>query len=154
MLKKSLYVLLISMLPLIELRGAIPVGAAMDLPFDLYAPLAVLGNLIPVPFILLYIPRILDWLAKFRAFAGIVAWVRKKADKHSEKILKGAFVGLTLFVLIPLPGTGAWTGALVASLFDLPKRRSMLAITLGVIGCAVIMTLASEGVISFLNFLL
>ena len=153
-MKKYILAFLISMVPLIELRGAIPVGAAMDLPFYLYAPLAVLGNLIPVPFILLYIPRILDWLAKFRAFAGIVAWVRKKADKHSEKILKGAFVGLTLFVLIPLPGTGAWTGALVASLFDLPKRRSMLAITLGVIGCAVIMTLASEGVISFLNFLL
>lgn len=151
---KLLYVLLISMLPLIELRGAVPIAAAMGLPFYLYAPIAIIGNLIPVPFILLFIPKILDWLAKFHAFEGIVTWVRKKADKHSERILKGAFLGLCLFVLIPLPGTGAWTGALVASLFDLPKRRSMLAITLGVLGCAVIMTLASEGVVSFLNFLL
>lgn len=151
---KLLYVLLISMLPLVELRGAIPVAAAMDLPFYLYAPAAIIGNLIPVPFILLYIPRILDWLGKFRAFEGIVAWVRKKADKHSESILNGAFAGLALFVLVPLPGTGAWTGALVAALFDLPKRRSMLAISLGVLGCAIIMTLASEGVVSALSFLL
>ena len=151
---KCLYILLISMLPLVELRGAIPIAAAMELPFYVYAPIAVLGNLIPVPFILLYIPRILDWLEKFRAFEGIVLWVRKKADKHSARILNGAFIGLMLFVLIPLPGTGAWTGALVASLFELPKRRSFFAIALGVLGCAVIMTLASEGVVSFLSFLL
>ena len=151
---KLLYVLLISMLPLIELRGAVPAAAAMGLPFYFYAPIAILGNLIPVPFILLYIPKILDWLATFRAFEGIVAWVRRKADKHSERILKGAFIGLLFFVLLPLPGTGAWTGALVAALFELPKRRSLLAITLGVIGCCVIMTLASEGVVSALSFLL
>lgn len=151
---KLLYVLLISMLPLIELRGAIPVAAAMGLPFYFYAPIAILGNLIPVPFILLFIPRILDWLGKFHAFESIVSWVRRKADKHSERILKGAFIGLLLFVLIPLPGTGAWTGALVAALFELPKRRSFVAISLGVLGCAVIMTLASEGVLSFLSFLL
>ena len=151
---KLLYVLLISMLPLIELRGAVPAAAAMGLPFYFYAPIAILGNLIPVPFILLYIPKILDWLATFRAFEGIVAWDRRKADKHSERILKGAFIGLLFFVLLPLPGTGAWTGALVAALFELPKRRSLLAITLGVIGCCVIMTLASEGVVSALSFLL
>ena len=153
-MKNLIYVFLISILPLIELRGAVPVGAALGLPFYLYAPAAVLGNLLPVPFILLFIPKILDWLGGFRLFAPVVAWVRRKADKNSARILNGAFWGLMVFVLIPLPGTGAWTGALVAALFDLPKRRSMLAITLGVLGCCVIMTLASEGVVSFLKFLL
>ena len=119
-MKNLLYVFLISMLPLIELRGAVPVGAMLGLPFYLYAPAAVIGNLIPVPFILLFIPKILDWLARFRFFAPIVAWVRKKADKNSKKIVQGAFWGLLAFVMIPLPGTGAWTGALVSALFDLP----------------------------------
>ena len=153
-MKNLLYVFLISMLPLIELRGAVPVGAALGLPFYLYTPAAVIGNLLPVPFILLFIPKILDWLGRFKLFAPVVAWVRKKADKNSAKIMNGTFWGLLLFVLLPLPGTGAWTGSLVAALFDLPKRRSMLAITLGVLGCCVIMTLASEGVVSFLKFLL
>ena len=153
-MKNLIYVFLISILPLIELRGAVPVGAALGLPFYLYAPAAIFGNLLPVPFILLFIPKILDWLGGFRLFAPVVTWVRRKADKNSARILNGAFWGLMLFVLIPLPGTGAWTGALVAALFDLPKRRSMLAITLGVLGCCVIMTLASEGVVSFLKFLL
>ena len=153
-MKNLLYVFLISMLPLIEFRGAVPVGAMLGLPFYLYASAAVIGNLIPVPFILLFIPKILDWLARFRFFAPVVAWVRKKADKNSKKIVQGAFWGLLAFVMIPLPGTGAWTGALVSALFDLPKRRSMLAITLGVLGCCVIMTLASEGVLTFLDFLL
>ena len=205
MWKKALYVFLISILPIIELRGAIPVGAALELPFYLYAPLAVLGNLLPVPFILLFIPKILDLLERVKLFRPIIRWVREKADraflklqkyrKNEEKISGegernttpdegvslateeaclateavsqcddergvtsgkklslGAFLGLLLFVMIPLPGTGAWTGSLVASLFDFPKRQSLLAITLGVLGACVIMTLASEGVVSIFQF--
>lgn len=183
MWKKALYVFLISILPIIELRGAIPVGAALDLPFYFYAPLAVLGNLLPVPFILLFIPKILDLLERVKLFRPVIQWVREKADKaflkmqkykekqeeaptldplpdapsHTEekgakKLSLGAFLGLLLFVMIPLPGTGAWTGSLVASLFDFPKRQSFLAITLGVLGACVIMTLASEGVVSAFRF--
>ena len=205
MWKKALYVFLISILPIVELRGAIPVGASLDLPFYIYAPLAILGNLLPVPFILLFIPKILDWLERFRLFRPLIQWIRKKANRGLIKMQKydkkataqeesatpltdeadtpcaeqippeteqiptvaeegaapkkktlsvGAFLGLLLFVLIPLPGTGAWTGSLVASLFDFPKKQSLLAVTLGVLGACVIMTLASEGVVSIFNFFL
>ena len=124
--------------------NAVPAAAAMGLPFYFYAPIAILGNLIPVPFILLYIPKILDWLATFRAFEGIVAWVRRKADKHSERILKGAFIGLLFFVLLPLPGTGAWTGALVAALLNMKTKYALLSIFLGILTAGVIMTVGSE----------
>lgn len=179
-MKNLLYVFLIAILPIIELRGAVPVGAALGNDIFLNAFAAILGNLLPVPFILLFIPKILDLMERVRFLAPIVRWVRRKADKHKGKILKdeadalpteiadapdgtaakkkkrgaaAAFWGLMLFVLIPLPGTGAWTGSLIAALFDMPMKRSLLAVTLGVLGCAVIMSLASYGVVGFLSFL-
>ncbi|MBQ8268461.1 MAG: small multi-drug export protein [Clostridia bacterium] len=183
-MKNIIYIFLISILPIIELRGAIPVGAALGVPFYWNYLCAVVGNMLPVPFILLFIPKILDFLARFKIFRPVVEWVRKKADKHSAKIVSdgvaaeknaeaaceessevkaenevqpkkkrfdGAFWGLLLFVMIPLPGTGAWTGSLIAALFDLPKRRSFLAALLGVLGAGVIMCLASYGVVGFLK---
>ena len=182
--KDVIWVFFISILPIIELRGAIPVGAALGLPFYINYLCAVIGNILPVPFILLFIPKILDFLARFKTFRPMVEWLRKKALKNKDKIARsntgtgvdsegeteldianvkladtkrsmpaGAFFGLMLFVLIPAPGTGAWTGALVASLFNYPKRRSFLSILLGVLGCGVIMCLASYGVLGFLSFL-
>lgn len=173
----ELYVFIISVLPLIELRGAIPVGTALGLPWYINAPLAIIGNILPIPFILLFITKVFDWLAKFKIFRPVIEWLRKKANKHSTKVLGqegqsapegdvpnstegrrkmsvGIFIALMMFVALPVPGTGAWSGALVASLFDLPKRQSFLAILLGVVICAVIMTLASYGVLGFLKFLL
>jgi uncharacterized membrane protein len=162
-LPKELYVFLISMLPIIELRGAVPVGTAIGLPFYVNYILAVLGNILPVPFILLFIPKILDLMEKVKIFRPIVKWVREKADKYKGKIIKsegnetlnaGFFLALMMFVAIPLPGTGAWTGSLGAALFGLPKRSSLVAISLGVLICGVIMCLASYGVLGFLKFLL
>ena len=180
-MKNLLYVFLIAILPIVELRGAVPVGAALGNDAFLNAFAAILGNLLPVPFILLFIPKILDLLERVRFFAPVVRWVRRKADKHKGKIIKdeaeplteamtdtaaetdtkkskrgaaAAFWGLLMFVLIPLPGTGAWTGSLIASLFDMPLKRSLPAVTLGVLGCAVIMSLASYGVVGFLNVFL
>lgn len=187
--KNIFWVLFISMVPLIELRGAIPVGSVLGLPFYLNYALAVVGNLIPVPFILLLIPYVLDIMERFKIFRPIVRWVRSKAMKNKHKIgaksspnpsealdyaefdsnansvhtdssdncsemPRGAFLGLLLFVLIPFPGTGAWTGSLVASLFGFPKLKSFLAIMLGVLGCGLIMCLASYGVLGFLSFLI
>lgn len=172
-MKNIVYVFLISILPLVELRGAIPVGAGLGVGFLPNFIAAVLGNLLPVPFILLFIPKILEFLSRFKPFRPIVSWLWRKAEKHSGKIiqgedstdasdaeskkarlyLSGAFVGLMTFVLLPIPGTGAWTGSLVAALFKLPFWRSFLAVTLGVLGCAVIMSLASYGVVGFLSFL-
>ena len=175
-LPREVYVFLISLLPFIELRGAIPVGAALGIPFYLNFLLSVLGNMIPVPFILLFIPKILKFLSKFKFFRPITDWLHRTADKHSKRVLKSQgelpdeeqtagesekalmtpaiFTALMLFVALPIPGTGAWSGALVASLFSLSKKYSFLAILLGVIICGVIMTLASYGVISFLSFLI
>ena len=164
-MKNIVYIFLISILPLIELRGAIPVGAALGVPYYTNYIAAVIGNMLPIPFILLFIPKILDSLGKFRLFAPVVEWLRKKADKHSARILNeggekkrkfrldGAFFGLLFFVMLPIPGTGAWSGALVAALFRLPKLRAFIAILLGVLLCGVIMSLASYGVVGFLNFL-
>lgn len=200
--KNAFWVLFISMVPLIELRGAVPVGAVLDLPFYVNYIVAVIGNLLPVPFILLFIPTILNWLERFKLFRPIVQWLHKKADKNRGKIDKaeggesdpvsnsdtvaevkadlkvnadaenvqtaetaqaqpagkakmsvGTFIALMLFVLIPAPGTGAWTGALVASLFGFSRIKSFAAIALGVLGCGVIMCLASYGVLGFLSFL-
>ena len=172
------WVLFISMVPFIELRGAVPVGAVLGLQFYMNFIVAVIGNLIPVPFILLLVPFALDIMERFKIFRPIVKWVRDKADKNrlkidadinngkeentnrtgeddnkNQKMSRGAFFGLMMFVLLPLPGTGAWTGSLVAALFNFPKMKSFLAIMLGVIGCGVIMCLASYGVLGFLSFL-
>ena len=185
-LPSELYVFLISILPIVELRGAIPVGAALGVPFYINYPLSVLGNMLPVPFILLFIPKILDFLMRFKLFRPVVLWLRKKADKHKGKVLRdgeekpegeklpegeacqcesldstntirpmtrGIFIALLLFVAIPAPGTGAWTGGLIASLFNLPRRSSALSILLGVLLSGVVMCLASYGVLGFLSFL-
>ena len=176
-----LWVFFISMLPIIELRGAIPVGCGLGLPYHINFILAVTGNLLPVPFILLLIPHVLNVMERFKIFRPIVQWVRNKAIKyrekivvedqvsclgsdtfdsqtgsvgHKEKMTHGAFFGLLLFVLAPLPGTGAWTGALVASLFNFPKLKSFLAITLGVLGCGILVSLISYGILGFLTFLI
>ena len=176
-IRDVLWVFFISILPIIELRGAIPVGAALDLPFYVNYACAVVGNILPIPFILMFIPKVLEFLNRFKIFKPIIGWVYKKAQKYSAKIegegaeintetgeivkknnegkmSLGAFVALLLFVMIPLPGTGAWTGALIASLFGLPKKKSFLAILLGVLCAGVLMCLASYGVVSFLKIFL
>ncbi len=167
----ELWVFLISMVPFIELRGAIPVGTALGLPFYYNFAVAVIGNMIPVPFILLLIPKILEWLGKFKTFAPLVNWLRSKAEKSKSKVIgednettlteggrmpkmkmtPGIFTALMLFVGLPLPGTGAWSGALIASLFNIQKRWSILSIFLGVLIAGVIMTLGSYGVVGFFN---
>ena len=153
-MKNIVYIFLISMLPIIELRGAIPIAAMLEVEYYYAFAVSVIGNLLPVPFILLFIPKILEFLGKFKPLEPVVGWVLKKADKHSKKVLSGAFIGLLSFVMLPIPGTGAWTGALIAALFKLPFWRSMLAIALGVIGCGIIMSLATYGAVGFLSFLL
>ena len=147
MIKNCLWVLFISMVPVIELRGAIPVGFALGLPIWLCFILAVVGNFLPVPFILLFIRKILSWMKTVKHLDKIALWLEKKAQKHSDKVMKGVASGLFLFVAIPLPGTGAWTGALVASLFDMRMKYALPAILLGVVVAGVIMTLLSYGLI-------
>lgn len=220
-LPRELYIFVISMLPIIELRGAVPVGALLDTPAVINYVVAVAGNMLPIPFILLFIPRILDFLERFKLFRPVVAWLKGKAQRGSEKMgvtekngqkicaaeaendvpavvceqdlaaendvptvvceqdlavengeeksaeaeveatviptrkmTRALFISLLLFVALPVPGTGAWSGSLVASLFGLPKKESFLAILFGVLICGVIMCLASYGVLGFLSFLI
>ena len=151
---KELCVLFCSMLPIIELRGAIPLGAGFGLPWWQTYIIAVIGNMLPVPFILLFIRKILAWMHTTKYFKGIAQWLEKKAHSKSDRVLRYASLGLVLFVGIPLPGTGAWTGALIASLLDMRMKYSLPAIFAGVCLAGVIMCCASYGMVSFLSFLL
>lgn len=139
------------MLPLFELRGSIIVGAAMGIPWWINYIVSVCGNLLPIPFILLFIRGILRWMKGVKGLSKIALWLEKKAHKHSAKVMKYATFGLFLFVAIPIPGTGAWTGALIAALFEMRLKYSLPSITLGVLTAGVIMVCASYGFVGFLN---
>ena len=142
-------IFLISMIPILELRGGLLAAspAFLDVPILRAIPICILGNLIPIPFILLLIEKVLDWMEKVPGFDKIAIWLRKKADKHKGQVEKYGFWGLVLFVGIPLPGTGAWTGSLVASLLHMKIRKSFPAIFLGIMIATVIMSLLSYGLI-------
>ena len=213
MFKKILYVFLISIVPVIELRAAIPAGAMLGLPFYWNYIAAVLGNMLPVPFILLFIPAVLAFMKRHHIFPRLVGWIERKglrgaeklraksgeetpaatgeyagstrgtvpdagdaassaegvipameaatvteesaeetrAEKKKMRVTFGVCLGLFAFVAVPLPGTGAWTGALVASVCGLPKRYAIPTILLGVMTAGVIVSLASYWVVSALR---
>lgn len=140
---------LISMIPLLELRGSIIVaGSILRLPFVETFIAAVIGNMLPIPFILLFIEKIFGWMKKVNGLRKFPEWIEAKAMKKSEQIEKYGYLGLFLFVAIPLPGTGAWTGSLLAVLFGMKPKKSLLFIFLGVLTAGLIMSLVSFGVIN------
>ena len=143
-------VLLCAMIPIIELRGAIPLGAALGLPWWQSYLFAVIGNMLPVPFILLFIKKIIAWMTNSRVgfFNKFGNWLTNKAEKNRARIEKYSFLGVCLFVAIPLPVTGAWTGSLVAAVIDMKFWKALLSCLLGVMIAGVIMTLASYGVVA------
>lgn len=144
------YVFLISMLPIIELRGAIPVAFALGLPpFEAYI-VSVIGNLLPVPFILLLITPVCNYLKQTRLFSWFPRLVESKVEKNRDKVTRYAVFGLFLFVAIPLPGTGAWTGALVASFLDFRFRDAFVSILCGVLAAGIIMLILSYGVLGMI----
>ena len=154
--KDLIYVFFCSMVPVIELRGSLIIGAGLDVPIFANYLVSVIGNIIPVPFILLFIRHILHWMEKTPKFKldKIAHFVMGIADKNKEKVLRYATFGLFIFVAIPLPGTGAWTGSLVAAMLDMRFKRAFPAILAGVMCAGVIMSLAAYGVFGFLEFLL
>ena len=149
-MKKYLIVFLVSMVPLIELRGAIPYAVGFHLPIVPSCIVAVLGNMVPVPFIFLFARRILEWGADKRWIGPFCSWCldkgQKAVHKMEEKAGTGLYVALLLFVGIPLPGTGAWTGTLAASLLGMDFKKSVLYIMLGVLLAGAIMLAGSLGV--------
>lgn len=151
---KYLITFLISMVPVIELRGAIPYGVAAGLEPWLVYPLAALGNLLPVPFILLFIRKILHWMKRYEKLGKIAVKLEERAANKSGTVRKSEFIGLLIFVAVPLPGTGAWTGALIAALMDMRLKRALSAITLGVLAAGLIVTLVMVLGIEALSFFL
>lgn len=136
-----------AMVPVIELRGAIPVGVAAGLPPDVACITAILGNLVPVPFIMLLTRKVFDWLRDTRFFGPRIEWLEKRAHLKGRLVRKYRLPGLIVLVGIPLPGTGAWTGALVAALLDIRLRSAIPAILLGLIIAGGITTAVTMGVI-------
>ena len=143
---------IISLFPILELRGGLLAAspAFLDVPLSLALPICIIGNLLPIPFVLLFIERILLLMEKWGPTKGVALWVRRKAEKNKGKIERYEFWGLVLFVGIPLPGTGAWTGSLVAALLHIPRRKTFLACILGVLFASCIMTVVSYGVLGSL----
>lgn len=150
MLKKYLYIFLISMVPLVELRGSIIVSQGFQLPLLQSYIVCVIGNMLPVPVIYLFARKVLEWgkdkkyIGKFFTFC--IEKGHKGGEKLKQKAGRGLFVALLLFVGIPLPGTGAWTGTLAASFLDMGFKKSVIAVLLGVLLAGVIMGIASAGV--------
>ena len=150
MIKKYLIVFLISMVPLIEIRGAMPYAVGFGLPLVPSCIVAVLGNMLPVPFIFLFARKILEWGKDKKVIGGFFTWCLEKGEKGGRKLEakagRGLYWALLLFVGIPLPGTGAWTGTLAASMLNLDFRKSVLYVLLGVLLAGAIMLAASLGV--------
>ena len=145
-------VFLISMVPILELRGGLLAAgpAILDIPQWQAIPICIVGNLIPIPFILLLITKIFDWMKGTKKLKPMVEKLEKKAMSKSANIEKYEFWGLVIFVGIPLPGTGAWTGALIAALLGIRSRKAFPAIVLGVFLAAFLMTVLSYGVLGAL----
>ena len=141
------HVFFMSMIPVVELRGAIPYGLAAGLDPWLTYLAAVAGNMVPVPFIMIFIRRIFNWAREHSRWLGNrVRWLEDRAEKKSDLVRRYALAGLTVLVAIPLPGTGAWTGTLAASLLDMDFKSSILACMGGVLLAGIIMAVASTGV--------
>ncbi len=156
MLPKYLLVFLISMVPLVELRGAIPVALGMGLPTVPAYIICVIGNMIPMPIIYFFARKFLVWGLDKKYISGICHFFHDKGQKAGQKLVAktgrgGLFIALMLFVGIPLPGTGAWTGTLGASFLNMGFKSAVLSVCLGVILAGVIMAVASTGILGFLG---
>lgn len=145
-MKDILLTFLVAMVPVVELRGAIPFGVVRGLNIWTAIIASVLGNLVPVPFIILFIRRIFAWMrAHMPKLDGLVTRMEKKAEKNRAAVEKYAFWGLAILVAIPLPGTGAWTGALVAAMMEMRLKRAFPAIVIGVVIAGVIVSVVTYG---------
>ena len=136
-----LSLILISILPILELRGGMIAAAIMDVPYLLALSVCVIGNMLPIPFILLFLNKVFAWMRKFPKLERVLDFLDRKAEKNKEKVEKWKMFGLFVLVAIPLPGTGAWTGALVANALNIPIKKSLPTIFLGVLGAAVLMSI-------------
>ena len=141
----ELTIFAISLLPILELRGGMIAAALLGVPFGKAFLICLVGNLLPIPFILWLIRPFFNWLKTTRHLKKLADWLESKTEKNKEKVLKYEVLGLLLFVAIPLPGTGGWTGALVAAMLDMPMKKSFPIIVLGVLIAGFIMSVITYG---------
>ena len=145
---KELLVFIISLMPILELRGGLLAAALLGLdPIPSYI-ISIIGNILPIPFILLLINKILEWMRNSKHFSGVAKWLDKKVEKNKGQIEKYGYLGIVIFVGIPLPGTGAWTGSLIASVLEMDRKKTFIAVLLGVVIASIIMMILSFGVVA------
>ena len=153
-LEEYWYVFFLAMVPVAELRGAIPAGIALGLDPWLVYVVAVLGNMLPVPFLMLFVRQVLGWMKRRGGtLTRIVTALERKADRGAELFYRYELLGLCILVAVPLPGTGAWTGSLIAAILQLNCRKAMPAIFAGIAPAGVIMSLASAGLFGALGYI-
>ena len=147
---REILVFIISLMPILELRGGLIAAALLGLDALPSYIISMVGNIIPVPFILLLINKILNWMrnSKIGFFNKIANWLFNKVEKHKGQIEKYGYLGVVLFVGIPLPGTGAWTGSLIASVLELDRKKTFGCVLIGVLIASIIMMIISFGVIA------
>lgn len=147
---REIVIFIISMIPILELRGGLLVSKLLDVSITTAIPICIVGNIIPIPFILLFIKQIFKWMKKIKIFRGLIEKLENRAMSRSDSIKKYEFWGLVLFVGIPLPGTGAWTGSLIAALLDIDFKKAILAELLGIAIATIIMSIVSYGLLGVL----
>ena len=148
-ISKEAIIFIISMIPILELRGGLLAAspALLNVPILRAIPICIVGNIVPIPFILLFIRQIFKWMKKTKTFRGLITKLENRAMGKSDQIKRYEFLGLLLFVGIPLPGTGAWTGALIASLLEVDIKKSSIAILCGLFMASAIMYIVSYGIV-------
>lgn len=149
-LSREAVVFIISMVPVLELRGGLLAAKLLDLSLLRAIPICILGNIIPIPFILLFVKRVFAFMKRFKSLGKIAEFFEKRAEKRSGNVEKYEFLGLALFVGIPLPMTGAWTGSLIAAMLNMDFKRSILTIFIGIIMATVIMSIVAYGLLGLL----
>lgn len=147
---REIVIFIISMIPILELRGGLIVSSLLNVSILKAIPICIIGNIIPIPFILLFIKQIFKWLKKVSFFRKIIEKLEARAMGKSDSIKRYEFWGLVLFVGIPLPGTGAWTGSLIAALLEIDFKKAILAELLGIAMATIIMSIVSYGLLGAL----
>ena len=146
-ISREMVIFIISMIPILELRGGLIAASLLQVPITAAVPICIIGNVIPVPFILLFIRQIFKWFRNVPLIGGIIRRLEKRAMSKSDSIKQYEFWGLVFFVGVPLPGTGAWTGSLIAALLEVDFKKAILAVVLGIISATVIMSIVSYGLL-------
>jgi len=141
LIQQIIMIFLISMVPVIELRGALPIAMIAGVPWYIALPVAIAGNLLPTPFILLFVKKVFDWIRRHTRLGKLVDKIEKRGERNIGKVQKYERLGLAVFVAIPLPGTGAWTGSLIGVLMNMSPKKALPALAAGVVSAGIIVTI-------------